>query len=134
MTEISLTYNPDVFDNEVVGNMRRSLPNKIEYRELIREKLGYTGKVEFNLHHLCHVASAYYPSGFDNALLVSNDGIGEIDCSLIASGVDGNIKILHTGNRWPNSIGLFTSITCDALGLACISTGNCGSLIGRRFV
>ena len=111
--EIAMTYNPDVFKSDnLVGKMRRTLPNKIEYREILKEKLGYVGKVSFHLHHLCHIASAYYPSGFNNALLISNDGIGEIDCSLIAGGDDGNINILHNGNRWPNSIGLFyTAIT-----------------------
>ena len=112
ITEISLTYDPTILENSYISNKRRSLPNKTTYRSILKEKLNYTGKVSFNSHHLCHVASAYYPSGFNKSLIISNDGIGEIDCSLISSGDKGNLKTLHAGNRWPHSIGLFyTAIT-----------------------
>ena len=113
LDEISFTYNPSVLNSaRGISKMRRTLPNRIEFKSLVKDELGYEGNVRFNLHHMCHVASAYYPSGFDEALLISNDGIGEIDCSLIATGRGGKIDILHPGNRWPNSIGLFyTAIT-----------------------
>ena len=112
ITEVSLTYDPDILDNSYISNKRRSLPNKTTYLSILKEKINYTGPVSFNSHHLCHAASAYYPSGFANSLIISNDGIGEIDCSLVASGDDGTITTLHHGNRWPNSIGLFyTAIT-----------------------
>jgi carbamoyltransferase len=116
VTEISLTYEPDILQQSRIGNKRRSLPNKTHYESLMKEKLGFNGKVSFNLHHLCHVASTYYPSGFENALIISNDGIGEIDCSLMASGKNGEISILHEGNQWPNSIGLFYSAITAYLG------------------
>ena len=112
ITEVSLTYDPDILENSYISNKRRSLPNKTTYLSILKEKINYTGPVSFNSHHLCHVASAYYPSGFTNSLLISNDGIGEIDCSLVASGDNGDITTLHQGNTWPNSIGLFyTAIT-----------------------
>ena len=113
LDEISLSYQPALLHkSSLVGSVRRSLPNKIEYANIIREETGYSGKIRANMHHLCHVASAYYPSGFDDALLMSNDGVGEVNCSLFATGESGRIKVFHSGNQWPNSIGLvYTAIT-----------------------
>lgn len=116
ITEISLTYDPNVLEKSYIRHKRRSLPNRTTYKSILKEKLNYTGKIRFNLHHLCHVASTYYPSGFENALIISNDGIGEIGCSLIASGEKGKLSILHKGNQWPNSIGLFYSAITAYLG------------------
>ena len=117
LDEVAFTYNPDILKQlGSKSNMRRSLPNKTDYKAILKEKLGYEGKIKFHPHHMCHIASAYYPSGFENALLISNDGIGEIDCSLMASGKEGAIKVLDPGNRWPNSLGLVYSAVTVYLG------------------
>ena len=117
LDEVAFTYNPDILKQlGSKSNMRRSLPNKTDYKAILKEKLGYEVKIKFHPHHMCHIASAYYPSGFENALLISNDGIGEIDCSLMASGKEGAIKVLDPGNRWPNSLGLVYSAVTVYLG------------------
>ena len=36
--------------------------------KIVRKKLNYNGKINFYRHHFCHIASAYFPSGFENAL------------------------------------------------------------------
>ena len=53
--------------------------------QIIRNNLNYKGTIKYYRHHLCHVASAYYPSGFKNALCLSIDGVGEYETGIIAS-------------------------------------------------
>ena len=83
----------------------------------IREKLNFKKKIEFHSHHLCHLASTYYPSGFKNSLLVSYDGTGEIDTGLFAYGKNGEINVFHNErNQYPNSLGLIYSAITFYLG------------------
>lgn len=117
LDEVAFTYNPDIlFKNGNVSKIRRSLLTKDEYKNILKEKTGYEGKTVFWPHHLCHVASAYFPSGFEKALLLSNDGIGEITCSMIATGDKGKIRIVHKGNEWPHSLGLVYAAITNYLG------------------
>ena len=79
---------------------------------IIRENLNYKGKIQFYRHHLCHVASAYYPSGFKNSLCLSLDGVGEYETGMIVGGKRGNLKLLSSENLYPNSLGLaYSAIT-----------------------
>ena len=82
----------------------------------IREQTKFSGKISFHLHHLCHFASSYYVSGFDEALLASFDGMGEIESTLLGVGKGNEISIVHNGNRYPNSLGLFYSAITHYLG------------------
>lgn len=45
-------------------------------------------------HHLAHAASAYYPSGFENALILVTDGLGEWQSATVALGHGGEIDVL----------------------------------------
>ena len=85
-------------------------------KEVIREKTKFTGNIRYHLHHLCHLASSYYVSGFDEALLVSHDGIGEIESSHFGVGKNGEISTVHKGTRYPNSLGLIYSAITHYLG------------------
>ena len=85
-------------------------------QELVREKTNFKGNISYHLHHLCHLASSYYVSGFNEALLVSHDGIGEIESSRFAIGKNGEITTMHEGTRYPNSLGLFYSAITHYLG------------------
>ena len=82
----------------------------------IRVETGYQGHIGFYRHHLCHVASAYYPSGFEDALLVSYDGIAELETGLVAVGRGGDIEIVDDGNHYPHSLGLLYSAVTHYLG------------------
>ncbi len=90
----------------------------VEYRmeERIREETGFRGPIVFHRHHMCHLASTWYPSGFDEALLCSFDGMGEIETSLMGVGRNGRIEIVHAGNRYPHSFGLLYSAVTHYLG------------------
>ncbi len=84
--------------------------------KIVRKKLNYSGKINFYRHHLCHIASSYYPSGFKNALCLSIDGMGEHETGMIAEANSGNINILNAANFYPNSLGLLYSSITNFLG------------------
>jgi carbamoyltransferase len=46
------------------------------------------------LHHLAHAASAFYPSGFEEALILVSDGMGEIHSMMVAVGKGQDIKVV----------------------------------------
>ena len=55
---------------------------------------GWNEKFVPVLHHLAHAASAFYPSGFDEALILISDGMGEVHSMMVAVGQGSDIKIL----------------------------------------
>ncbi len=65
-------------------------------------------KIYFSEHHLSHAASAYYPSGYDEAAILTIDGMGEWASASIAYGKDNKIQILKE-LHFPNSVGLLYS-------------------------
>ncbi len=65
-------------------------------------------KILFSEHHLSHAASAFYPSPFDNAIILTADGVGEWATTTVAIGNNNNLEIkkeLH----FPHSLGLLYS-------------------------
>ncbi len=72
-------------------------------------------KIYFSEHHLSHAASAYYPSGFDSAAILTIDGMGEWASASIASGKGNKIEILQE-LHYPNSLGLLYSAFTYFLG------------------
>jgi carbamoyltransferase len=83
---------------------------------LIRQKTNFLGKLNYYHHHMCHLASAWYPSGFDEALVVSYDGIGEVESGLLAVGRKGSFEVFHRDTRYPDSLGLLYSAVTHYLG------------------
>ena len=59
-------------------------------------------------HHMSHAASAFYPSPFDKAMIITNDGVGEWDTSTIGIGDENDIIIVKT-IKYPHSIGMLYS-------------------------
>ena len=82
----------------------------------LRELTGFKGTVNFLRHHMCHLASTYYPSGFNNALVVSYDGMGEYETGMIGVGKNGKIRVLHDKVHYPHSLGLIYSAITFYLG------------------
>ena len=69
---------------------------------------GYTGQVLFGEHHESHAASAFYPSPFEQAAIVTMDGVGEWATSSIGVGRGHELELLHE-LRFPHSLGLLYS-------------------------
>ena len=78
-------------------------------RELDRGLRGaYEGRYLFPAHHESHAASAFYPSPFQEAAIVTLDGVGEWATGTIAVGRDHEIEMLRE-MRFPHSLGLLYS-------------------------
>ena len=65
-------------------------------------------KINFSEHHFSHAASAFYPSPFDQAVILTLDGVGEWATSTVAIGKENKISIIKEIN-FPHSIGLLYS-------------------------
>lgn len=84
------------------------LKEKLWLRDMIAEKLDYPGKILFTEHHESHAASAFFPSPFEQAAIVTIDGVGEYATTSIAVGNGNEIKILRE-QHFPHSLGLLYS-------------------------
>ncbi|HEY7650916.1 MAG TPA: carbamoyltransferase N-terminal domain-containing protein [Methylomirabilota bacterium] len=81
---------------------------KLHLPGLIRESLRYDGLVLQEIHHRSHAASAFYPSPFERAAILTIDGVGEWGTASIASGHGSQITLLKE-MRFPHSLGLLYS-------------------------
>ena len=59
-------------------------------------------------HHLSHAASAFYPSPFDEAMIITNDGVGEWETTTIGYGYGREIDMIKS-IHYPHSLGLLYS-------------------------
>ncbi|MGQ0702388.1 MAG: carbamoyltransferase family protein [Gemmatimonadales bacterium] len=75
----------------------------------LRESLGgYEGKLLYAEHHESHAASAFFPSPFREAAILTMDGVGEWATASYGIGRDSDIQLLKE-MRWPDSLGLLYS-------------------------
>jgi carbamoyltransferase len=84
------------------------LKKKLWMSEDIAERLGYDGRVLFTEHHESHAASAFFPSPFTRAAIVTIDGVGEWATASIGLGEGNRIRILRE-LHFPHSLGLLYS-------------------------
>jgi len=86
------------------------LKQKLHLPREIKKGLGgeYKKKVVFTGHHESHAASAFFPSPFEEAAILTLDGVGEWDTSTIGSGRGNKIEI-HKALHFPHSLGLLYS-------------------------
>lgn len=70
--------------------------------------LGKLGKLLVTEHHIAHAASAFYPSPFEEAVIITVDGVGEWNTTTIGIG-RGNEILLEQKIDYPHSIGLLYS-------------------------
>jgi carbamoyltransferase len=66
-------------------------------------------------HHLAHAASAYYPSGFDEALILVADGMGETESISVYTGRDGELDLVDAHSAL-NSLGVLYGVITHYLG------------------
>ena len=72
-------------------------------------------KIKFSEHHLSHAASAFFPSPFKKAVILTIDGVGEWATCSVSLGNENNIKI-EKEIHFPHSIGLIYSAFTYFLG------------------
>lgn len=107
LLESYLSFAPNGFRSFVMS-MPIWLKEKLWLSDLIAEELNYSGKVLFTEHHESHAASAFFPSPFDSAAILTIDGVGEYTTSSIAVGNKNSVKILKE-QHFPHSLGLLYS-------------------------
>jgi carbamoyltransferase len=84
------------------------IKEKLWMKELIKKELGYEGKVLFPEHHESHAASAFFASPFQEAAILTIDGVGEWTTSSYGIGRDNHVSIL-ADIKFPHSLGLLYS-------------------------
>jgi len=91
------------------------LKEKLWVPRVVHEKLGFEGEVLFAEHHQSHAASAFLPSPFDEAAILTCDGVGEWATTTQGVG-HGNQFELTREIRFPHSLGLLYSAFTYYLG------------------
>lgn len=112
---------PYFIKNYLLGHKKHEIflrqKKKLNLKKVISNNFPSTNK--FNLqyidHHISHLASAFYPSNFDNALGLSIDGFGDFVSVAIAECKNNKIKIIDKIS-FPNSLGLFYEAMTQLIG------------------
>ena len=75
---------------------------------ILGEETNWHDRILFSEHHLSHAASAFYPSPFEKAAILTIDGVGEWTTSSVAIGEGSNLRVLKE-IMFPHSLGLLYS-------------------------
>ncbi len=123
------------------------LKDKLFVKRTIRKhfkELGFSNvKLYFTEHHLSHAASAFFPSPFSKATILTLDGVGEWATGSVGFGENNSIKILSE-QQFPHSLGLLYSAFTYYLGfkvnrgeykvMGLASYGNPNSLETQQYI
>ena len=88
--------------------MPQWMKQKLSMKDYIEKELKYEGKIIFPEHHESHAASAFYPSPFEEAAIITMDGVGEWTTTSFGAG-KGNGFELYEEMKFPHSLGLLYS-------------------------
>lgn len=114
LIETYIAYAPQGFNS-----FRKAMPvwikEKLFQKDILRKKLiaiqpdfDWMNRLLFSEHHLSHAASAFFPSPFEEAVVLTMDGVGEWATSTVAIGLGNDLKI-HREQHFPHSLGLLYS-------------------------
>lgn len=103
-----------------INSMPVWMKQKLFLKRLIKKelkKMGFTSipKLLFPEHHLSHASSAFYPSGLNEAAILTIDGVGEWATASICHGKGNSIEVIKE-MKFPHSLGLLYSAFCYFLG------------------
>lgn len=96
---------------QFVAAAREMLGDKMWVEQHVKDAigtLGRAGRVLFSEHHMAHAASAFYPSPFESAAILTIDGVGEWATTSLGSGKGGEVRLFSEIN-YPHSLGLLYS-------------------------
>jgi len=96
------------------------IPKWIHKRLWVKDEInnhlkGFKGKIIFPDHHMSHAAHTFFTSPFDEAAILTVDGVGEWSTTTFGIGKDTDVKLIND-IRWPHSLGLFYSAFTYFLG------------------
>ena len=83
--------------------------------EISKHLKDFNGEIIFPEHHMSHAAHAFFTSPFDEAAILTVDGVGEWTTASFGTAHDTTIKLTND-IRWPHSVGLFYSAFTYFLG------------------
>jgi len=84
------------------------IKDKLFIDRQLREALDYEGGILYAEHHESHAASAFFPSPFEEAAILTMDGVGEWATASVGAGRGSEIELLKELS-WPDSLGLLYS-------------------------
>jgi carbamoyltransferase len=91
------------------------IKEKLYLDRQLHDALGWDGQILYAEHHESHAASAFFPSPFDEAAILTIDGVGEWATASIGVGSGNQIELLRE-LHWPDSLGLLYSAFTYYLG------------------
>ena len=98
-----------VFPGETYSNFEAVL------ERYFTSKFGYCPPVELVHHHDAHCASAFYASGFSDAMIMSYDLSGDGVSTQLATGKGSIMEVIRTFSK-PNSLGIYYSLLTQFMG------------------
>ncbi|MCF8463037.1 MAG: carbamoyltransferase [Rickettsiaceae bacterium] len=98
-TSLPIWLKDKLFQKRVISN---------DLKELWGKDVNLAGKLLFSEHHLSHAASAFFPSPFDRAAVLTMDGVGEWTTTSLAVGKGHELTVIKE-IHFPHSIGLLYS-------------------------
>ena len=106
LLETYLAYSPAGFRSFRLA-MPLWLREKLHLRRVIRKNLGKTSRARlvFPDHHESHAASAFFPSPYEKAAILTLDGVGEWSTTTYGVGEGNRIRLIDE-IRFPHSLGL----------------------------
>ena len=84
------------------------MKEKLHTDRELRKALGYNGEILYSEHHESHAASAFFPSPFEEAAILTLDGVGEWATASFGIGRGRDLEIIKE-LHWPDSLGLLYS-------------------------
>ena len=84
------------------------IKEKLYTEKALRDALRFEGEILYSEHHEAHAASAFFPSPFEEAAILTMDGVGEWATASFGAGTGSDIELFGE-LRWPNSLGLLYS-------------------------
>jgi carbamoyltransferase len=108
------TYH--AFAPKGIGSFVTAIPvwlkEKLFMKKMLKEEFSALGKIScpihFPEHHLSHAASAFFPSSFNEAAILTIDGVGEWATTAISRGKGNEIEVMEE-LHFPHSVGLLYS-------------------------
>ena len=109
LLETYLSFAPSGL-HSFIRAMPQWLKQKLHLPREIKKGLpgNWNKPIVFTTHHESHAASAFFPSPFDEAAILTMDGVGEWDTATIGVGKGNTIKLLKS-LEFPHSLGLLYS-------------------------
>ncbi len=101
--------------NLVYKQLCKSVHERLFIEATVRKSTGYSGQFKYIPHHLSHAASAYFPSPYSEAAILTIDGVGEWSTTGQYTAIGNTIELVRE-IHYPDSLGLLYSTLTAFLG------------------